>query len=181
VLGTARNASGAIPPPGLYFPTLLAGNLFLGRLVCERRDGFTLVELVVVVMILGIIASIAMPRLLSTTDTARDNSLRQTLTVIRDAIDSYSAAHSALPGADGNQATFKADISPHLRGAAFPNCPVGDAANDAIRMQGGTGSIAANIGGTAATHGWAYKYETGDFHVNSTEIAADSVTTYDQF
>ena len=32
----------------------------------------------------------------------------------------------ALPGADGNQATFKADIDPYLRGNAnFPTCPVG--------------------------------------------------------
>ncbi len=147
----------------------------------QRRDGFTLVELVVVVMILGIIASIAAPRLLSTTDSARDNSLKQTLTVIRDAIDSYSAAKSTLPGADGNQVTFKSDIAPYLRGAAFPTCPVGAADNDAIRMQAGTGTIGANIGGTATTHGWAYKYETGDFHVNSTDVSCDNVTTYDQF
>jgi general secretion pathway protein G len=137
--------------------------------------------MVVVVMILGIIASIAVPRLLSTSQTARDNGLRQTLTVIRDAIDKYSAENGELPGADGNQATFKADLAPYLRGAGFPTCPVGDAANSAVRMQAGTGSIAAGIGATAATYGWAYKYESGEFGVNSTDTSADGVTTYDQF
>ncbi len=151
------------------------------RVVGQRHGGFTLVELVVVVMILGIIASIAVPRLLSTSKTAADNGLRQTLTVIRDAIDKYSAANSALPGADGSQATFKADLTTYLRGATFPTCPVGDAANDAIRMQSGTGSIASGIAATESTHSWAYKYETGDFHVNSTATAADNVTTYDEF
>jgi general secretion pathway protein G len=146
-----------------------------------RHDGFTLVELVVVVMILGIIAAIAAPRLLSTSDTACDNSLRQTLTVIRDAIDKYAAENSALPGADGNEATFKSDLASYLRGNDFPACPVGDAANNVVRMQAGTGSIASGIGGTAATHGWAYKYQTGDFHVNSTKTCSDGVTTYDQF
>jgi general secretion pathway protein G len=147
----------------------------------QRGDGFTLVELVVVVMILGILASIAAPRLLGTSDAARDNGLRQTLGVIRDAIDSYSAEYAALPGADGNQATFKTDIAPYLRGAAFPTCPVGDAANSAIRMHSGTGSIGSAVAGTDATFSWAYKYETGDFGVNSTEMSGDDVTTYDQF
>lgn len=137
-------------------------------------------ELVVVVMILGIVAAIAAPRMLSTADNALENSARQSLGVVRDAIDKFSAENGTLPGADGSEATFKADLSPYLRGD-FPKCPVGAAENDVVRMQAGTNSIAAGIGGTAATHGWAYKYETGDFHVNSTDLASDGATTFDQF
>jgi type II secretory pathway pseudopilin PulG len=131
-------------------------------------------------MILGIIAAIAAPRVLSTSDTALENSARQTLGVVRDAIDKFAAENATLPGADGSEATLKADLSPYLRGD-FPDCPVGEAENDAVRMQAGSGSIAAGIGGTASTHGWAYKYETGDFHVNSTDAAADGATTLDKF
>lgn len=131
-------------------------------------------------MILGIIAAIAAPRLLSTSDNALENSVRQTLSVVRDAIDKFAAENGVLPGADGSDGTFKSDLSPYLRGG-FPRCQVGDAANDVIRMQAGTGSIASGIAGTASTHSWAYKYETGDFHVNSTAVAADGATTFDQF
>ena len=140
-----------------------------------------MVELVVVVMILGIIASIAAPRLLGTSQAASDNALKQTLSVIRDAIDSYSASNESLPGADGNQATFKADIAPYLRGSAFPTCPVGAAKNDAIRMQTGTGSIASGVGTSDGTFSWAYKFQSGEFGVNSTALSGDNATTYDQF
>jgi prepilin-type N-terminal cleavage/methylation domain-containing protein len=147
----------------------------------ETRRGFSLLEIVIVVMILGIIATIAAPKLLGTSQQAVDNGLKQTLSVIRTAIDSYSAEKGGLlPGADGQEQTFTDDLASYLRGAEFPACPVG-AENNAVRMVAGNDPIAVTIGGTAATHSWAYKYETGDFHVNSVELSSDKVTTYDQF
>jgi hypothetical protein len=101
--------------------------------------------------------------------------------VIRTAIDSFSAEHpSELPGADGQEESFKAELANYLRGEEFPVCPVG-AKNNRIRMMAGNGSIVPGIGATAATHSWVYKYETGDFYINSSEISADGDTTYDQF
>jgi prepilin-type N-terminal cleavage/methylation domain-containing protein len=144
--------------------------------------GFSLIEIVIVVMILGVLAAIAAPKLLGTSQQAVDNGVRQTLSVIRTAIDSYSAEHDGtLPGADGAEATFKNDMIGYLRGSEFPVCPIGQAKNNVIRMLSGNGSVADSIGGTAATRSWAYNFQTGDFHVNSTAISADGITTYDQF
>ncbi len=146
------------------------------------RSGFSLMELMIVVMIIGIIATIAMPKLLGTTQEATDNGLRQTLSVIRDAIDTYSADNEgALPAAaDGLELTLKNQLKPYLRGKEFPAGNVGPAKNNAIRMINGPDPV-GTIGTTDATHSWVYNHETGDFHVNFAELSADGVTTYDAF
>jgi general secretion pathway protein G len=148
---------------------------------CKNLQAFTLVELVVVVMILGILAAIAAPRLLGASNQAFDNGAKQSLGVVRNAIDKYTAEHAgALPGADGQELTFKTDIKSYLRGQDFPTCPVA-AKNNAIRMMSGSGPIASSIGGTSTTHSWVYQFETGEFYINSNATANDGVTTYDQF
>jgi prepilin-type N-terminal cleavage/methylation domain-containing protein len=148
---------------------------------CKNLHAFTLVELVVVIMILGILAAIAAPRLLGASNQAFDNAARQSLGVVRNAIDKYTAEHAgAIPGADGLEDTFKTDIKNYLRGQEFPTCPVA-AKNNAVNMVSGSGPIAPSIGGTSTTHSWAYQFQTGDFYINSDALANDGVTTYDKF
>ena len=148
---------------------------------CKKHHGFTLIELVVVVMILGILAAIAAPRLLGASHQATDNGARQSLGVVRNAIDQYTAEHAgALPGADGQELTFKSDIKNYLRGQDFPTCPIA-AKNNAVRMMAGSGSIVPSISGTETTYSWVYQFGTGDFRINSNAATNDGSTTYDQY
>ncbi|WP_245541864.1 type II secretion system protein [Uliginosibacterium gangwonense] len=62
-----------------------------------RSIGFTLVELLVVMSIVALLVSIAAPRYFNHVERAKENSLRQSLATMRDAIDKFQADRNQLP------------------------------------------------------------------------------------
>jgi general secretion pathway protein G len=56
----------------------------------RRQDGFTLVELMVVMLIIGVLAAIAIPSYIASLKSAREAVLKEDLHVMRQAIDSYT-------------------------------------------------------------------------------------------
>lgn len=64
----------------------------------RRTAGFTLIELVVVLAIVGLLASLAMPRFAAGVDRSKESVLRQNLSALRHALDQYKADRGALPG-----------------------------------------------------------------------------------
>lgn len=124
-----------------------------------QRQGFTLVELVVVIMILGILAGVAAPKFLSTSATATENGLRQSLSIIRDAIEMYAAQNGGSLPPTTSDALFKTALAPYIRGT-FPKSPVGTQDNTVT-----FGTTADNASG------WMYS-AAGNFICNAT--ATDS-------
>lgn len=62
-----------------------------------RRGGFTLIELIVVMAIIATLLTIALPRYFGSLERSKEVTLRQSLNVMREAIDKYYADNDRYP------------------------------------------------------------------------------------
>ncbi len=157
-----------------------------------RKRGFSLVEVVIVIVIIGIIAPIAMPRIGRAAGSGGGAALRANLATLRKIIIFYAAEHdNAWPGADGREDTLYAQLTqrtdaagnvgttpgvhiygPYLR-PGFPPVPVGPNAG-ATRVHRNT-STPPQVNEGKKNHGWVYNYETGEIIANTDDLDASGV------
>jgi general secretion pathway protein G len=145
----------------------------------SRRSGFTLIELVVVILILGILAGVAAPKMFSTSAKATDNGLKQSLAIVRDAIELYVSQNGgSYPPCNGTGGSdFKTALQTYIRGQ-FPKCPVGTAAT--LSGVASTNVVGTTTADASPTYGWKYNTVTGAFICNySAATQTDGTVTYD--
>ncbi|MHC4124219.1 MAG: prepilin-type N-terminal cleavage/methylation domain-containing protein [Planctomycetota bacterium] len=135
----------------------------------KAKSGFTLVEILIVVVVLGILAAVVIPQFTDASTQAKESSLLSNLQSIRSQIELYKIQHSdALPGAGG--ATFvqamvgKTDVDgavdasgaygPYIQ--SIPDNPF----NDSNTVTTGTGTPGGDSGG------WYFNTSNGNFNAD---------------
>ena len=157
---------------------------------CRKQTrGFTLTEVVVVVLIIGMLASMAIPRISQAANGASGAALVGDLMVVRKALIHYAAEHdNDFPGPSADrmvqQLTQYSDRSGHTAGirtkdapygpylAQIPECPIG--------YNPGSREIVTDTNSPpkpqpATTAGWVYNPDTGEFYPNA---SADDVAKH---
>lgn len=140
-----------------------------------KQQAFTLVELVVVILILGILAGVAAPKFFDTSKTATDNGIKQTLSIVRDAIELYAANNAGNLPPSTSTTQLHTELEDFIRGT-FPASPVG-AQNNLIENSSDDPLTAT----ASATEGWKYNATTGEFICNSNAVSGDGTTKYEEF
>ena len=170
------------------------------------RRAFSLIELVIVIVILGIIAAIAIPRIGSGSRNAGESALRANLASLRNAVDWYYGEHhnvypgtnpDGLGGGADSEAAFVSQLTmysdtngnvsaskdpafpfgPYIR-VDIPELPVGaNAGQNTVTVVNQAGPLVANPGDN---NGWVFNTNTGQFIANSTDAGSDAVT-YDLY
>ncbi|MGB2823083.1 MAG: prepilin-type N-terminal cleavage/methylation domain-containing protein [Phycisphaerae bacterium] len=146
----------------------------------RKNEGFTLVEILIVVIILGILAAIVIPQFTEASNDARISAMVSDLQTVRSQVELYKIQHlDDYPGTVndvwtiGNfvtHLTSKTDMNgvaggilgPYLQ--KFPTNPFN--ADATVRDATGASDPNTEVG----ANGWWFNSTTGNFGVNTTEF-----------
>jgi prepilin-type N-terminal cleavage/methylation domain-containing protein len=147
------------------------------------RAAFTLIEMLIVIVILGILAMVIIPQISTSTDDAKLNTLRTNLSAMRNSVELYYAQHNSVyPGAvlggaasaseafvqqltrytdaAGIIATVKSgtnSLGPYIKGGALAKNPFNNKSDVTLDTTEGDITVKASSG----TTGWKFYSKTG--------------------
>ena len=141
--------------------------------------GFTLVEILIVVVILGILAAIVIPQFTSASDSAKQGNLETQLQTIRSQLELYRIQHNNVYPTVAqlfenlvNSSDSDGDTSGTVYGPYLQKEPVNPF------TAGTTGAAVVAAGSAASTNGWTYNDTTGVIKC-SLSTAVDGTLTMD--
>lgn len=148
----------------------------------RNARGFTLVEILIVVIILGILAAIVIPQFTNASNSARNSSVQSTLQSVRSQLELFKIQHNDTPpnvtslwgfltqASDTTASTWYASTS--------ANTPYGPYLQQipANPLNGQTAFNSAAGASTAA--GWYYSVSGGQYTLYARDSGGNTITTY---
>ena len=135
--------------------------------------GFTLVELVIVIVVLGILASVAVPKFFNFSGDAKAAACKGALGGVRSAVANYYA-YTATP-TGGGTATWPTLAQLTTAGTVMegviPDNPYSTSATKNAVIAGTTKGTPVTSG---TTGGWCYKASTGEFWADTASGASEA-------
>jgi general secretion pathway protein G len=168
-----KNAAGPSQPLIISKPNLAKELFIMGA---NRRSGFTLVEILIVVVIMAVLAATIIPQFASSADDAKVSTLQFNLHTLRSQIELYKLHHNgavpALTNGSLPQLTSATDLNGNVgtAGPSFPFGPYLQSQMPANPIDGHNTVIATAVfPPTAATSdgGWLYMAATGQIAANT--------------
>lgn len=148
----------------------------------NRASGFTLVEILIVVIILGILAAIVIPQFTEASSDAKESSLRSNLQAVRSQLELYKVQHNDSYPLTANAGDFEAcmtqttDVDGDITGSDF-----GPYLQHQFPANPFNGLNTVRVDGAAAgadTHGWRFDSTTGLFQADDSGTCTDGVTAH---
>jgi prepilin-type N-terminal cleavage/methylation domain-containing protein len=87
------------------------------HIAAHRQNGFTLVEVMIAVMIIGLLAAMATPTVLKARDRAQRSVCQSNQRILEQAAETYALEKGLAPGLTLN------DLQPYLARNQLPLCP----------------------------------------------------------
>ena len=146
----------------------------------RTQKGFTLVEILIVVVILGILAAIVIPQFSEASTEAKLNSSMSSLQTLRSQISLYKIQHNDNPPCHGtfDEATFISQLEQYSDAAGNTQATKDDTHIYGPYVQSvprnpwnNSSSVAAADG---AGVGWVYDAATGNIHLAVNDVTNDT-------
>jgi prepilin-type N-terminal cleavage/methylation domain-containing protein len=145
--------------------------------VKRTSKGFTLVEILIVVLLLGILAAIAIPQFTNASNDARNNSIATTLQSVRSQISLFSLQHADTPPVAAGMWAIMTGKS----NTTDTQTPVAAGVYGPYLLQGPVNPANGQsaVGAAAATTcGWVYSVSGNTYTIQAVNTTGSGVLTY---